>query len=70
MRDKFEKHKMADGDDQDRECLRYSRGRTWEDEDFKDLLQILKEETIFWSLDNAKTREEKRSAHGQVHVVF
>ena len=61
---------MADRNDQDRECTRNSRGRCCEGEDFKELLEIMKKETIFWSLDNPKTPKEKISAYEQVHVIF
>ena len=61
---------MADGNDQNRECLWNSRGRSWEDEYFKKLLEIMKEETIFYSADNAKTPKEKRPAYREVHMKF
>ena len=38
---------MANGKDQDRKCLRNSRDRFWKGEYFKDVLEIMKEETIF-----------------------
>ena len=71
MRDKFEKHrKITNGKYQHRECLTNSQYHSWEDKYLKDVLEIMKEETIFYSFDNAKTPKEKRPACKQVHVKF
>ena len=40
-----------------------SRGIFWKNENVKLLLEVMKEETILFSLDNAKTPKEKRAAY-------
>ena len=35
---------------------RKSRGQSWKDQDVKELIQIMQEETIIFSLDNAKQK--------------
>jgi len=41
-----------------------SRGIAWKDKDVKELLELMKEETIIFSLENVETPKEKR------HAVF
>ena len=45
-----------------------SRGISWKNENFQLLLEVMKEETILFSLDNAKTPKEKRAAYENVAV--
>lgn len=45
-----------------------SRGYSWKEEDVKELIQIMQEETVMFSLDNAKTPKEKRAAYKTVQV--
>lgn len=40
-----------------------SRGISWKNENVQLLLEVMKEETILFSLDNAKTPKEKRAAY-------
>ena len=40
---------------------RKSRGITWKDKDVERLIELMKEETIMFSLENAKTLKEKRA---------
>ena len=47
---------------------RKSRGQSWKDQDVKELIQIMQEETIIFSLDNAKSPKEKRAAYKSVQV--
>ena len=39
---------------------RKSRGIAWKDKDEGELIELMKEETIMFSLENAKTPKEKR----------
>ena len=45
-----------------------SRGTSWKNADVQLLLEVMKEETILFSLDNAKTPKEKRAAYKNVQV--
>lgn len=45
-----------------------SKSFAWSDQDVSALLAIMKEETILFNLDNAKTPKEKRSAYKHVAV--
>ena len=45
-----------------------SRWFVWKDQDVSALLTIMKEETILYNLDHAKTPKEKRSAYRHVAV--
>ena len=45
-----------------------ARGLAWKEADVRLLLEIIREETILFSLDNAKTRKEKRAAYINVQV--
>ena len=45
-----------------------SRGQSWKDQDVKELIQIMQEETIIFSLENAKSPKEKRAAYKSVQV--
>jgi hypothetical protein len=45
---------------------RKSRSFIWSDENVSELLSIMKEETILYNLNNAKTPKEKRSAYRHV----
>ena len=47
---------------------RKSRGIAWKEQDVKELIELMKEETIMFSLDNAKTPKEKRAAYKSVQV--
>ena len=47
---------------------RKSRGRSWKESDVKELLTIMKEETIACNLDHAKTAKEKRAAYDYIRV--
>ncbi len=49
-------------------CPKKSIKFIWSDEDVKALLAIVKEETILYNLDNAKTPKEKRSAYRHISV--
>ena len=39
-----------------------SRGNSWKDKGVKELMQLMQEEIIIFSLDNTKTPKEKRAA--------
>ena len=45
-----------------------SRGKMWKDEEVLDLIDVMNEETILISIDNAKTPKEKRACYTNVHV--
>ena len=45
-----------------------SRGIAWKDKDVEDLIELMKEETIMFSLENAKTPKEKRAVYKSVQV--
>ena len=45
-----------------------SRGRSWKESDVKELLAIMKEETIAHNLDHAKTPKEKRAAYNDIRA--
>ena len=45
-----------------------SRGIAWKELEVKELLNLMKEETIMFSLENAKTPKEKRAAYKSVQV--
>ena len=45
-----------------------SRGISWKNENVQLLLEVMKEETILFSLDNTKTAKEKRAAYENVAV--
>lgn len=47
---------------------RKSRGTAWKDQDVKELIELMKEETIMFSLENAKTTNEERAAYKSVQV--
>ena len=44
------------------------RGKTWKETEVRALLDVMKEETIAFNLDNAKTPKEKRSGYFIVEV--
>ena len=45
-----------------------SCGIAWKDQDVKELIELMKEETIMFSLENAKTPQEKRAVNKSVQV--
>ena len=45
-----------------------SRGHSWKESNIKELLAIMKEETIAHNLDDAKTPKEKRAAYNDTRV--
>ena len=45
-----------------------SRGHSWKESNLKELLAIMKEETIAHNLDNAKTPKENRAAYNDTRV--
>lgn len=45
-----------------------SRGIAWKDKDVEELIELMKEETIIYSLENAKTPKEKRAVYKSVQV--
>lgn len=45
-----------------------SRGRSWKERDVKELLAIMKEETIAHNLDHANTPTEMRAAYNDIRV--
>ena len=47
---------------------RKSRGIAWKDKDVGELIELMKEETIMFSLENAKTPKEKRAVYKSVQV--
>ena len=49
-------------------CCHKTRGLTWKEADVRLLLEIMREETILFSLDNAKTPKEKRAAYINMQV--
>ena len=44
------------------------RGIAWKDKDVEDLIELMKEETIMFSLENTKTPKEKRAVYKSVQV--
>jgi len=40
-----------------------SRGVAWKEKDVEELLKLMKEETVMFSLENAKTPKEKRAVY-------
>ena len=42
---------------------RKSRGIAWKDQDVEELIELMKEETIMFSLENTETPKEKRAAY-------
>ena len=44
------------------------RGKTWKESEVRALLDLMKEETIAFNFDNAKTPKEKRSGYSVVQV--
>ncbi|CAH3141545.1 unnamed protein product, partial [Porites evermanni] len=45
-----------------------SRGIAWKDQDDKELIELMKEEIIMFSLENAKTPKEKWAVYKSVQV--
>ena len=45
-----------------------SRGIAWKDKDVEKLIELTKEETIMFSLENAKTPKEKQAVFKSVEV--
>ena len=45
-----------------------SREIVWKDKDVEGLIELMKEETIMFSLENAKTPKEKRAVYKSVQV--
>ena len=45
-----------------------SCGIAWKDKDVEELIELMKEETIIFSLENAKTPKEKRAVYKSVQV--
>ena len=45
-----------------------SRGIAWKNKDVEELIGLMKEETIMFSLENAKTPKEKRAVYKRVQV--
>ena len=45
-----------------------SRGIEWTDKDVEELIELMKEETIMFSLEDAKTPKEKRAVYQSVQV--
>ena len=45
-----------------------SRGIAWKDKDVEELMKLMKEETIMFSLENAKTPKEKQAVYKSVQV--
>ena len=45
-----------------------SCGIAWKDKDVEGLIELMKEETIMFSLENAKTPKEKRAVYKSVQV--
>ena len=45
-----------------------SREIAWKDKDVEGLIELMKEETIMFSLENAKTPKEKRAVYKSVQV--
>ena len=45
-----------------------SHGIAWKDKDVEGLIELMKEETIMFSLENAKTPKEKRAVYKSVQV--
>ena len=44
------------------------RGKTWKESEVRALLDLMKEETTAFNLDNAKTSKEKQSGYSVVQV--
>lgn len=59
---------MATTKSSNQKSLEKSRGIPWKNENVQLLLEDMKEETILFSLDNAKTPKEKRAAYEKVTV--
>ena len=59
---------MAHSGKELQKSLRKSRGIAWKDQDVEELIELMKEETIMFSLENAKTPKEKRAAYKTVQV--
>ena len=59
---------MVDIEATKRKSPRNSRCLSWKDADVKFLLELIQEETILLSMDNAKTPKEKRAAYRNVQV--
>ena len=59
---------MAIGKSAKQKSPQKSRGISWKNENVQLLLEVMKEETILFSLDNAKTPKEKRAAYENVVV--
>ena len=71
MRRRFNQHggdKEEQGTEEQGEVAAKTRGLTCKEADVRLLLEITREETIFFSLDNAKTPKEKRAAYINVQV--
>ena len=47
---------------------RKSRGLAWKNSDVRQLLEVMQEETILYSLDNANTPNAKRVTYRDVQV--
>ena len=45
-----------------------SRGIAWKDKELEELIELMKEETVMFSLENAKTPKEKRGVYKSVQV--
>ena len=45
-----------------------SRGMAWKDKDVEELIELIKEETFMFSLENGKTPKEKRAVYKSVQV--
>ena len=45
-----------------------SRGIAWKDKDVEELIELMKEEAIMFSLENATTPKEKRALYKSVQV--
>ena len=48
--------------------LAKSRGIAWKDKELEGLIELMKEETIMFGLENAKTPKEKRAVYKSVQV--
>ena len=60
--------KMASAKSAKQRSPQKSRGISWKNGNVQLLLEVMKEETIVFSLDNAKTPKEKRAAYENVAV--
>ena len=45
-----------------------SRGIAWKDKELEELIELMKEETIMFSLENAKTPKEQRAVYKSLQV--